>query len=148
MTSTQPYLNCVLQETLRLRGPIPSAAPRVSPGKTIGGHYVPQGTVVNSHPYTRARDPQVFPKPLEYYPERWESPTPAMKTMNTPFSTGARNCIGMHLARVQVILAICVIYQRFNLKLDPSMTEEMMKMRDVGLMNPIGKKLWMHAKHR
>lgn len=68
--------------------------------------------------------------------------------MNRPFSAGNRNCIGMHLARVQILLTICALYQRFDLTLDPRVTEEMMAQRDFGLMTVSGKKLWMMATPR
>ncbi|EXJ69552.1 uncharacterized protein A1O5_07588 [Cladophialophora psammophila CBS 110553] len=42
--NTLPYVNSVLQEVLRLRGPIPTALSRVSPGKVIRGEYTPSGT--------------------------------------------------------------------------------------------------------
>ena len=68
--------------------------------------------------------------------------------MNRPFSTGPRNCVGMHLARVQLFLTICAIYQRFDIKLHSDMTEEMMVLRDQGVMSPVGKKLLVHVTHR
>ncbi|KAK6384526.1 hypothetical protein LTS17_002089 [Exophiala oligosperma] len=143
-----PYLNCVLQETLRLRGPIMSCSVRLSPGKSIGGSFVPYGTTVSNVPYATARDPEAFPDPEAFVPERWETATPWMRSMNRPFSTGNRNCIGMHLARVQVLLTICALYQRFDLALDPRVTEDMMVQRDFGLMTVSGKKLWMTAAPR
>jgi hypothetical protein len=54
----------------------------------------------------------------------------------------------MHLARVQILLTICALYQRFDLTLDPRVTEEMMAQRDFGLMTVSGKKLWMMATPR
>ncbi|KAK5188785.1 hypothetical protein LTR47_011277 [Exophiala xenobiotica] len=40
IASNLPYLNGVLQEVLRLRSPIPTVAPRISPGKVISGQYI------------------------------------------------------------------------------------------------------------
>lgn len=141
----QPYLNCVLQEVLRLRGPIPTVAPRISPGKMIGGNYVPAGVVVSNLAYSTQRDATVFQDPHEFNPDRWINPTPELKAMSRPFSTGPRNCVGMHLARVQLLLTICALYQRFRIQLDPRMTDAMMVLRDQGLMTPIGKKLWVQV---
>ncbi|KAL1889734.1 hypothetical protein Sste5346_008720 [Sporothrix stenoceras] len=132
-------------ETLRLRGPLQSVAPRVSPGKVIGKAFVPAGVVVSNLQYATHRDPDVFADPLAFQPQRWEDATPAMKTMARPFNIGPRNCIGMHLARVQMLLTVCVLYQRFDLSLDLRTTDAMMEMRDLGLMAPVGKQLWMRA---
>ena len=123
-------------------------APRISPGKIIGGAYVPAGVVVSNLAYSTQRDATVFPDPYDFVPERWTAPTPDMKLMYRPFSSGPRNCIGMHLARVQLLLSICALYQRFDLRLDPCMTDDMMALRDQGVMTPIGKKLWVHATAR
>lgn len=138
----------MLQEVLRLRGPIPTVAPRISPGKVIGGQYVPAGVVVSNLAYTTHRDPAVFPDPEEFLPERWKCPSQEMKSMYRPFSTGPRNCIGMHLARVQLLLVVCAIYQRFEVKLHPRTTAEMMVMRDQGVMTPTGKQLWVSVTRR
>lgn len=148
ISQSQPYLNCVLQEVLRLRGPIPTVAPRVSPGKMIGGRYVPAGVVVSNLPYATQRDRAVFPDPDTFDPDRWEHPTAEMKLMNRPFSSGPRNCVGMHLARVQMLLTVCALVQRFDLAIDPRVTEEMMVQRDQGLMTAMGKKLWVQATPR
>jgi cytochrome P450 len=139
----QPYLDCVVNEMLRLRGPITAAAPRVSPGKMIGDVYVPAGTVVSNAQYTTHRDPEVFPSPFEFNPDRWRDPTTEMKIMFRPFLSGPRNCIGMHLARSQILLTVCAIYQRYDVDLDARMTAEMMEMRDQGFMTPIAKQLWV-----
>ncbi|KIW90514.1 uncharacterized protein Z519_09161 [Cladophialophora bantiana CBS 173.52] len=143
-----PYLNCVMQEVLRLRAPIPTVAPRVSPGKAIGGEYVPAGTIVSNLAYTTQRDASVFHNPDSFIPERWEHPTAEMKVMHRPFSTGPRNCVGMHLARVQLLLTVCALYQRFEISLDPRMTEDMMVQRDLGVMTPIAKQLWVRIRPR
>lgn len=58
-----------------------------------------------------------------------------MKIMNRPFSTGPRNCMAMHLARVQMLLTACALYQRVDIQLDHScMTDEMMVLRDQGVI--------------
>jgi cytochrome P450 len=120
----------------------------VSPGKIIGGQHVPAGTIVSNLPYTTQRDPSVFSDPEKFEPARWESPTPQMKVMNRPFSSGPRNCVGMHLARVQLLLTVTALYQRFDIALDPATTEEMMVLRDQGIMTPIGKKLYVRIERR
>lgn len=64
----QSYLNCVVQEVLRLRGPIPTTAPRISPGKIIGGEYIPAGVTVSNLPYTTQRDPHRLRRPAHLQP--------------------------------------------------------------------------------
>jgi cytochrome P450 len=141
-------LNNVLTELIRLRGPIPTNPPRLCPGKMIADTFVPAGTIVSNLPYSTHRDPSVFLDPESFSPDRWTNPTPQMKAMYRPFGTGPRNCIGMHLAKMQLLMVTCALYQRFEIRLDPRTTEEMMVLRDQGLMTPMGKQLWVRIKER
>lgn len=60
-----PYMNAVIEETLRLYGPIPGALPRVVPesGLSIAGYFLPRGTVVCTQAYSMHRQSDVFPNP-------------------------------------------------------------------------------------
>jgi cytochrome P450 len=58
-------LNSVIEEALRLYGAAPGALPRVVPaeGADIGGHLLPEGTIVSTQTYTMHREPSIFPDP-------------------------------------------------------------------------------------
>jgi hypothetical protein len=96
-----PYLNAVIKETLRLFAPLPASEPRSLPvDATIDGYRVPAGTVVSISPYTLHRNPDVFPHPLEFRPERWLGEgelgdLSEMKKWFWAFSSGGRMCIGL-----------------------------------------------------
>jgi len=126
----------VIEEVLRLRGPLNVSNTRVSPGKTIAGQWVPKGVTVETCPYATARDPQAFHEPLEFDPARWEHATDEMKHMSRPFSLGPRNCVGRHLAEVGLTLTVARLYQLHDIVLDPTMTEEQMKQIDQGVLEP------------
>ena len=140
----------MIQETLRLRGPIPTVAPRLSPGKSIAGEFIPSGVIVSNLAYSTQRDPAIFINPYAFSPDRWlNDVTSGMKNMNRPFSTGPRNCLGMHLARVQLLLTICALYSKFEVTLDETLTtEEKVIMRDQGIMTLSGKQLWISLRSR
>lgn len=88
-----PYLNQVVNETLRLYSAAPSGLPRLVPpgGADIAGHRLGGGTVVCAQAYTLHRDPATFPNPQDFDPSRWESPTRAMKDAFMPFGRGGRS---------------------------------------------------------
>ena len=98
-----PFLDAVLRETLRLYAPLPASEPRTMPNNNVmvDGFQIPAGTVVSMDPYTLHRNPDVFPQPLAFRPERWLGENPAlgdpveMKRWFWAFSSGARMCIGM-----------------------------------------------------
>lgn len=60
-----PYLNQVIQETLRIHSAVPSALPRAVPPEvaSLAGYSVPGGVTVSSQAYTLHRNPNVFPNP-------------------------------------------------------------------------------------
>jgi hypothetical protein len=96
-----PYLDAVIKETLRLYAPLPVSEPRSIPiDAVIDGYQIPRGTVCSVAPYSLHRNPEVFPNPLEWEPERWlkSDGDPALVEMKKwfwAFSSGARMCIGM-----------------------------------------------------
>ena len=46
--------------------------------------------------YLQHSDPNIYPRPHEFIPERWLSNvTPAMNRNYVPFSKGSRNCLGI-----------------------------------------------------
>lgn len=57
-----PYLNAVIDETLRLYGAAPGNLPRTAPvgGATLGGYFIPEGTIVSSQAYTLHRNEDVY----------------------------------------------------------------------------------------
>ncbi|KAJ9614975.1 hypothetical protein H2200_001049 [Cladophialophora chaetospira] len=139
------YLNHVIDETLRVHGPLNTGVPRISTGRNIGGHYLPAGAGVSNNPYATARDAAVFPEPELFQPERWENATAEMRLMSRPFSIGPRNCIGRHLAMMGLVLTVTRLFQQFDLHVHPSVTEESMRLRDRGVYTPWGESLLVVA---
>jgi hypothetical protein len=98
-TGSLEYLEAVLKETLRLYAPLPASEPRSLPTESvIDGFQIPAGTVVSMSPYTVHRNPDVFPDPLVFNPERWlgdPKDVAEMKKWFWAFSSGGRMCIGI-----------------------------------------------------
>ena len=72
--------------------------PRVSPKEPLRFRewVIPAGVPVGMSAYFQHRDPNIFPRPMEYLPERWlKDVTPAMERNYIPFSRGSRYCLGM-----------------------------------------------------
>jgi cytochrome P450 len=65
---TLPYLNCVIQESLRLYSAAPSGLPRKVPdgGCEIDGYWMPGGLTVTTQAYSMHRNPELFPDPERY----------------------------------------------------------------------------------
>jgi cytochrome P450 len=99
VTGKLTYLDAVLKETLRLYAPLPASEPRSLPVDTIiDGYKVAANTVVSMSPYTLHRNPDVFPDPRMFNPERWlgeAKEVAEMKKWFWAFSSGGRMCIGI-----------------------------------------------------
>ncbi|XP_063598580.1 probable cytochrome P450 49a1 [Penaeus indicus] len=84
-----PYLRAVVQEAMRLR---PSAGGRtrvIDEAGVFCGFHVPAGTCVSSPPVVACFDPEVFPEPHQFRPERWLSRTRSTQAASSqPTPTG------------------------------------------------------------
>ncbi|KAM0715721.1 hypothetical protein Q7P37_009221 [Cladosporium fusiforme] len=145
-----PYMRAVIDETLRLSPPVPSTLPRevLKGGISIDGNYVPEGTIVGVPAYAIHRNPEYFPKPNVFYPERWmatedeTATSTSSPSMNIPrtrhsvslarqafvaFSQGSRGCIGRQLAYYELHTALAHLLFRFDIRLarDPDTLKPM-----------------------
>ena len=104
-----PYLNCVIDEVLRLYSPISQSLPRTVPegGATFSDYYLPAGTTVSTQAYTLHRDPSIFSDPLTFNPDRWaeERVTKEMRDAIMAWGAGSRGCLGIHLAEMEIRFA-------------------------------------------
>ncbi|KAF2130179.1 cytochrome P450 [Dothidotthia symphoricarpi CBS 119687] len=143
-----PLLNAVIEETLRLYGAAPSSLPRIVPqgGTKFAGHYIPQGVTVDTQAYTFHRDPEIWSEPLRFNPQRWlpskeglsaEAHSPAARTAFHPFGAGARSCIGIHLARMELRYAVAFFFRECKgIKLAQQTTPESMDFVNFFLIAP------------
>ncbi|KAL8743874.1 MAG: hypothetical protein Q9190_003812, partial [Brigantiaea leucoxantha] len=69
------HLNGLINETLRLHPPVPTALPRLTPpgGVTIGGIFIPGETTVMCPQYVLGRNEAIYPEAASFQPERWYS---------------------------------------------------------------------------
>ncbi|CAK3813005.1 Cytochrome P450 [Lecanosticta acicola] len=119
-----PYLNAVIQEGLRLTYGVSGRIARWNPSISVRyrDYVLPPRTEFAMTPALQHRNPDIFPGPLEYIPERWldnpVSPSghPLSKYM-VVFSRGPRMCLGMHLAQAELFIGIATIFRRLDVGL-------------------------------
>ncbi|RWA09439.1 hypothetical protein EKO27_g5656 [Xylaria grammica] len=93
-----PYLQALIKEGLRLSYGVMHRLPRVSPHQPLQFKewVIPAGVPVSMSAYLQHTNPEIYPRPLEFIPERWlENVTPEMTKNYVPFAKGSRNCLGI-----------------------------------------------------
>ncbi|XP_027942744.1 cytochrome P450 71A1-like [Vigna unguiculata] len=106
------YLKCVVKETLRLYPPAPLLIPRETLSDVkVKGFDIPSKTRVFVNAWAIQRDPEIWNRPEEFLPERFEEEPEVDFRGNDlqfiPFGSGRRGCIGISfaLASAEYILA-------------------------------------------
>ncbi|XP_033761672.1 cytochrome P450 3A8-like isoform X2 [Pecten maximus] len=110
------YLEMCIHETMRLF-PLASRIDRVaSRDVTIGNIEIPKGMIVNIPVGAIQRDPEFWPEPEKFIPERFSAEAKAKMDpfVFLPFGAGPRNCIGLRLALLEMKMAIARILQNYR----------------------------------
>ncbi|TLD29207.1 hypothetical protein PspLS_04276 [Pyricularia sp. CBS 133598] len=144
------YLRACVQEALRmsppaggamwrealpggLRLPRPGGLSEASNGRVSGGWwkqqpeqetelFIPAGLEVATGIYALNHNPEHFPDPMAYRPERWisaesgEEQVARAKAAFATFSTGPRNCVGQGLAVVETMMAIATVLAGYDFR--------------------------------
>ncbi|KAH8878942.1 cytochrome P450 [Thozetella sp. PMI_491] len=124
------YLCACLDEALRMSPPVGSAPWREikADGFTVDGHYIPPGLDVGVGIYAIHHNPDYFPEPYTFKPERWlvdetgrhverrKSEIDVARAAFNPFSLGPRSCIGKGLALAELMLALAIILHAYDIR--------------------------------
>jgi cytochrome P450 len=86
-----------------------------------GGAFIPAGTKLYISQYVSHRNPLYFPEPEKFEPNRFSETGKQGRPPFAyfPFGGGPRVCIGEHFAKLQAILVLAVLHQRFRFELEP-----------------------------
>lgn len=113
-----PYLDWVLQETLRLKPSAPQGPLRLTPpdGIQVDEVFIPGGVIVAVPTYTIQRDARYWgDKAHEFVPERWENLS-TERVPWIPFTRGRYACPGKALAMMELRIAISRIALQYDLE--------------------------------
>ncbi|KAF7838261.1 cytochrome P450 71A1-like [Senna tora] len=120
------YLECVVKECLRLHPPFPLLVPRETTSIAKLGEYdIPPQTSVFVNAWAIQRDPELWERPEEFIPERFENSEVDFKGQDfqlVPFGFGRRGCPGISfgVASVEYLLAVLLFW--FDWKLPSGTT--------------------------
>ena len=115
------YFDCVIKESQRLCPPLAHVNRECSEEYDLSGIHIPGGTEILFPIYAMHRDPNSWPNPEKFDPERFRGP--AKDTRHAfqflPFGAGPRNCIGMRFALMEIKIALVKILMKYRFERSP-----------------------------
>ncbi|HEV7918071.1 MAG TPA: cytochrome P450 [Solirubrobacterales bacterium] len=115
-----PYTAAVFQEAMRLYPPVWSLPRQAIEEDRLGDTKVHPGAIIVIFTYLIHRDPEIWPNPEGFDPQRFMPGAPERpRQAFMPFGAGRRVCVGAGFAMMEGVLLTAMIAQRFRLDLSP-----------------------------
>ena len=144
------YLDRVISETLRLYPPVLRVERQSTKEYTVPDTNVtlPCGTIVQMPIFALHRDPDHFPDPLRFDPDRFlpEEKEKRHPCAYMPFGSGPRNCISMRFALFETKVALVGVLQKYRLEPGPRTPPPPMPLSSESfLLAPKSQKVYLRA---
>src|SRR4051794_29087592 len=114
VTGEDAYLTATVQETLRLRPVIVVVVRKLTEPIELGGYELPAGARVVPSIHLIHRDPQTYPEPHQFRPERFLDNPPGTYTW-IPFGGGVRRCLGAAFAQFEMAVVLRELVRRYEI---------------------------------
>jgi cytochrome P450 len=118
------YLDAVVAETLRVRPVIPAVLRQLQAPIELGGFSVPAGVTIMPAITLVHSDPDRYPEPERFMPERFLENGKATTYTWIPFGGGRRRCLGAAFASLEMRIALRTILARATLRADRARDEK------------------------
>ncbi|XP_053418790.1 cytochrome P450 2U1 isoform X3 [Nycticebus coucang] len=115
-----PYTEATIMEVQRLTVVVPLAIPHMTSERTVlQGYTIPKGTLILPNLWSVHRDPAIWEKPEDFYPNRFLDDQGQLIKKETfiPFGIGKRVCMGEQLAKMELFLMFVSLMQSFTFAL-------------------------------
>lgn len=115
------YTEMVFSEALRLYPPAWAMGRQATQDFSVGEYFLPRKTTVLMSQFLLHRDPEYFPEPLAFRPERFAAgnKNALAKLAYFPFGFGPRRCVGESFAWLEGVLLLATIAQQWKMRLVP-----------------------------
>ncbi|KAF6036917.1 CYP4V2 [Bugula neritina] len=144
------YLECCIKESMRLLPPVPLIGRQLEEDTTFGEYVVPKGTQVGMLIAALHQDPEQFPDPEKFNPNRFDQLNSELFQQSSveensnvrrdpfayiPFSAGPRNCIGQKFALMELMIVVGTLLLNFNI--ESTQTREELGLRAALILQPL-----------
>jgi len=113
-----PYLEAVTKELLRWAMVTPLGLPHASTEDDVyKGHFIPKGTTMVANAWAVMHDPELYPDPEEFKPERFLDEDGNFKDdpkLSLAFGVGKRICPGRHFVEATLFITVSAFLAVFN----------------------------------
>jgi len=110
-----PYLKAVLHEVLRWNPLAPLGVPhRLTENDVYNGYFIPAGSMVFYNSWAILQNPETYPEPSKFKPERFLDPAARPPYPEAGFGFGRRKCPGRHFALEVVWITIASMVAAFD----------------------------------
>jgi cytochrome P450 len=108
------YMTATIQETLRLRPVIVIVIRKLTEPVQLGGYELPAGARVTPSIHLIHRNPEIYPEPDAFIPERFLDNPPGTYTW-IPFGGGVRRCLGAAFAQFEMQVVLRELVKRHQI---------------------------------
>ncbi len=108
------YMTATIQETLRLRPVLVAVIRKLTEPVEIGGYELPAGVAVTPSIHLVHRNPEIYPEPERFLPERFLDNPPGTYTW-IPFGGGVRRCLGAAFAQFEMQVVLRELVKRHEI---------------------------------
>ena len=134
-----PLLTACIEEGLRLHHGLTTRNPRIAPKENLsyGSWIIPAGTPISTIQALVHLNPEVFPEPTAFKPDRWLNQEGNQdlkaKRFMFSFSRGSRACLGINLAYAELYLTLAALLKCFTFELVDTSVEDVELQRDFNI---------------
>lgn len=116
----------VIQESMRVYPPVYVIGREATREMELGGYRVKRGWTVFLSQWVTHHDERWFPNPWAFKPERWANGAAEQvpKYAYFPFGGGPRVCIGAEFSRIEAVLILATLGQRWRFTVESSTPPE------------------------
>jgi len=115
-----PFIDAMCKEVLRWRPLVPLAVPHMAAEDGFyNGYFIPKGAMVSGNAWAILRDPEIYPEPEIFKPERFLDSDGTLRDdpiVSSAFGYGKRICPGRHVVDTTLFIFVASLLSVFRIE--------------------------------
>ncbi|VDM24273.1 unnamed protein product [Toxocara canis] len=135
-----PYIEQVMNETLRMYPPVPRNDRKCKSNITLKGTTIEKDTFVFVPTFALHYDERYYPNPQVFDPDRFSPTEKAKRDPLTfvPFGIGPRTCMGMRFAQMEIRLTLAYLLRKFEFSVPEDLLGKPLELDTTGMTKSKG----------